>query len=1053
MRLRLLLILSFTIFSCSNNTQNDIQKLEEKLYELNSINDEINELWIQSDFVKSEEYKENEFYSFYREGEKEHKDLKILFYEINNRVEKIENIILTNPIDDELNHLKLFFADEDIEQYSNVYRFYYNDYLYDLHDILYGIGYVLYDPENTYSIEYISFFKDYVDTYERLKPFIVNGGAYQSKTIVHAQAVLELLSNTDIFPKSKQKDWYQHIFKIYEDSNIIEQEIDRGYIEFFALAYDYMMNNYENVYTIGKTKKELTNLFNDFARTVLRKLDKDIELSIVKPLNLPLINYPLSSDEEKQFLYYLGFAVNSIAAVEYGSLGYQKETKVYIDKSINFFNKINFKTISSISDEYDKGNLLIWGNIFLYDLFYQSILTYSISISASNENILYQTVDDILSRINNLQELQDATLAIADSSEYLLEWKNNEENHSDFRYSDIDKLVKNLTVAILRTKDWLKEGVFPEDTVDLIERNAILGKFNIYDPEVISRFQTANNIGKNDSRTFIEFINTQSDKIYTDLIFNDYPDVLEAYQDTNINVEELFINLYDNDSNFQSRVDTLEVKLGLIYKEALDYNIGHLYLDDIKSNPEIFSGNFSILKTAINYGYFSQSTDLDLAKFGLSEEEAEYLLEILVLDKINNLFYTSITQNMLLYDYLLTGIEDDMARMSYGFNELYKTSNINVIYTSFSEGNSNNIESYTSYTITKENDKSAYNTFKIQKNYAINKHFDYDNFLHDLETLKSLITLKADAKKYQKSIYNDLLQESESELDKNAATVIVLDPLIQNIPFESLINSEDKYLFESGLWVRCNSLSDLMQTSKNLRENILSQEQRVNNFQNFIGLTDNIIDPKILALGGIDYELDTNNYQTIRGNSSLSFLPWTSIEIKSIKKRFRNAKILNGNSASETFIKTKNLNNYSVLHFATHGLSFYDNYKDSSLLLSSDKYNDGLLTYSEIINLDLTNVDIVFLSACETNFARPFKNLTSPSIQQAFKVAGAASVISTLWVIDDKASSLFVDIYYEEYLKTGFSVYALNQARIRFIEKYPQYAHPYYWAAFAHFGV
>ena len=101
------------------------------------------------------------------------------------------------------------------------------------------------------------------------------------------------------------------------------------------------------------------------------------------------------------------------------------------------------------------------------------------------------------------------------------------------------------------------------------------------------------------------------------------------------------------------------------------------------SNPEVFSLQFSILKSAINLGFFAKSTGIDLTKFGISEGEAESLLEILVLDKINNLFSsTSIAQNMLLYDYLLMDIEDDMARMSYGFNEIYKTANINIIYTS-----------------------------------------------------------------------------------------------------------------------------------------------------------------------------------------------------------------------------------------------------------------------------------------------------------------------------------------------------------------------------------
>ena len=58
-----------------------------------------------------------------------------------------------------------------------------------------------------------------------------------------------------------------------------------------------------------------------------------------------------------------------------------------------------------------------------------------------------------------------------------------------------------------------------------------------------------------------------------------------------------------------------------------------------------------------------------------------------------------------------------------------------------------------------------------------------------------------------------------------------------------------------------------------------------------------------------------------------------------------------------------------------------------------------------------------------------------------------------MWPINDLSTSLFVEIYYNEYMKTGLSFKALQNTRKIFIETYPEFNHPYYWAAFTQFGI
>ena len=71
-------------------------------------------------------------------------------------------------------------------------------------------------------------------------------------------------------------------------------------------------------------------------------------------------------------------------------------------------------------------------------------------------------------------------------------------------------------------------------------------------------------------------------------------------------------------------------------------------------------------------------------------------------------------------------------------------------------------------------------------------------------------------------------------------------------------------------------------------------------------------------------------------------------------------KILKKIRATETAFKNQNLNKVTILHFATHGIPIYDDYTKSALMLSPDRKNDGMLTFNEILELDLNNVELIF---------------------------------------------------------------------------------------------
>jgi len=117
----------------------------------------------------------------------------------------------------------------------------------------------------------------------------------------------------------------------------------------------------------------------------------------------------------------------------------------------------------------------------------------------------------------------------------------------------------------------------------------------------------------------------------------------------------------------------------------------------------------------------------------------------------------------------------------------------------------------------------------------------------------------------------------------------------------------------------------------------------------------------------------------------------------------------------------------------------------SRILLASDKDDSGAIEVREIYAMDLTNTNLVALSACETHLGTQSKRDDIIGLNRAFIYAGASSVIASLWTVDDKATSFLMKAFYSN-LNQGLSkAAALQAAQTATRKKYP---HPYYWAAF-----
>jgi CHAT domain-containing protein len=188
-------------------------------------------------------------------------------------------------------------------------------------------------------------------------------------------------------------------------------------------------------------------------------------------------------------------------------------------------------------------------------------------------------------------------------------------------------------------------------------------------------------------------------------------------------------------------------------------------------------------------------------------------------------------------------------------------------------------------------------------------------------------------------------------------------------------------------------------------------------------------------------------------------LPDTEGEVRSIARSVgaQSSDLLVGDDATETRVKSLNLRDYRVVHFATHGLVEGDlRNLEPALVLTppeegrADDADDGLLTASEIARLDL-NADLVVLSACNTAAGSTIIADAFSGLASAFFIAGARTLMVSHWsVISEAAVELTTGTFAR---LTGpermTRAEALRRAMVAAIDAGRG---PHYWAPFTIFG-
>lgn len=196
-----------------------------------------------------------------------------------------------------------------------------------------------------------------------------------------------------------------------------------------------------------------------------------------------------------------------------------------------------------------------------------------------------------------------------------------------------------------------------------------------------------------------------------------------------------------------------------------------------------------------------------------------------------------------------------------------------------------------------------------------------------------------------------------------------------------------------------------------------------------------------LAVGRIPF-----NHSLVLGQTDHGRLPYAAREAESVARILGTRPWLD-QGATSALLRQAGARS-PVVHIAAHGQFRLDAPNFSHIKLA-----DGPMSTIDVFNLDLSSCSLVTLSACETGRAVVGGVDEVIGLGRGFLYAGAASLLPTLWKVDDASSAELMEMFYQALLGEYSKAEALAGAQRAFLararaSKQPYRIHPYYWAAF-----
>lgn len=328
---------------------------------------------------------------------------------------------------------------------------------------------------------------------------------------------------------------------------------------------------------------------------------------------------------------------------------------------------------------------------------------------------------------------------------------------------------------------------------------------------------------------------------------------------------------------------------------------------------------------------------------------------------------------------------------------------------------------------------------------------------------------------YAETMRKFLWEPFKGKVTEGTTVYYVPSQLLFQIALESLPMEDGSLLGEHYHFVRLSSARELVNINQKFNTDIAARN------------------PNAVLYGGLLYDLEANDWEAeakkfdvssllavrgdiVRGDSVFRILPGSKKEVDAIGQilkshRLKVESFTEKRGTEESFLSMSG-KAPEILHVATHGfyytpdeaqkIDYLRGYKDamslSGLVMSGgnaawrgrelpDGVLGGILTASNIARLDLSNTELVVLSACESGKGKATAEGLY-GLQRAFKKAGVKTMVMSLWNVSDVVGTEFMNMFYENLFDKDNHQdkrKAFEKAKMAIRKKYPK---PYYWACF-----
>jgi CHAT domain-containing protein len=182
-------------------------------------------------------------------------------------------------------------------------------------------------------------------------------------------------------------------------------------------------------------------------------------------------------------------------------------------------------------------------------------------------------------------------------------------------------------------------------------------------------------------------------------------------------------------------------------------------------------------------------------------------------------------------------------------------------------------------------------------------------------------------------------------------------------------------------------------------------------------------------------------------------LPYAAREVAEVGSNYADADVVEGTDATRNAV-IEGMRGKRIVHFAGHARYRPDNPDLSFLLLAHGHGQDtGMLFGREIRTLDLSGVQLIVLSACETLTTQSTRTGGFGGLAGAFLAAGAAGVIGSLWETGDRPTAALVTAFHRNFSSGLDPARALRVTQLEMIaSEDPALRDPGMWGAFRYHG-